>query len=68
MFGLFKKKYSSKEINVAYEHMSPLQQKHFGKMTDKVTPEKAMEALGVKDGVVPEYETREQWHKIKKHL
>jgi len=68
MFGR-KKQFSSKEINVAYEHMNPLQQQHYREMTEKFTPEKAMEALGVdKTGIVPEYETKEQYKKIKKCL
>lgn len=68
MWNPFKKKYSSRELEQSYGKMSSLQKEHYDKLTTKITPEKAMNALGVKKGIVPDYETREQWRTIKKQM
>ena len=37
MFGLFKKKYSSRELKQSYGEMSSLQKEHYDKLTTKFT-------------------------------
>ena len=71
MWNPFEKKFSSKEINLAYDKMSPVQQHEFLELSSKLTPDKAMKALGVKKGsirvpIVPEYK-KEHYCK-RKHL